>query len=236
MLEAVFAMPSINCVVSNLNLEELPDMVRFAKDIGFNISFLPVELLAGAKDGIRNWEARFIRHRPEMGLHSQDTPESVRRRVDKAYDKIIAMKAEGMPILNSTPYLEASRNYLKSGEFPVGGCDAGRLYFSIAPNGQFTICHRTVQQHIQFLDPDFEEYFHSKIYERRRLVEVGNCEGCMRACWIDTSSMFRTVRGFFETSKMVMGSRGSKSVTLEEAQRWARRESVSIVPESVSAK
>ena len=39
-------MPTINAVVSNLNLEELPDMVRFAKDIGFAISFLPIELLA----------------------------------------------------------------------------------------------------------------------------------------------------------------------------------------------
>ena len=38
------ALPNINCVVSNLNLEELPDMVRFAREIGFSISFLPVEL------------------------------------------------------------------------------------------------------------------------------------------------------------------------------------------------
>ena len=27
------ALPTINCVVSNLNLAELPDMVRFAQDI-----------------------------------------------------------------------------------------------------------------------------------------------------------------------------------------------------------
>ena len=62
------ALPTINCVVSHLNLEELPDMVRFARDVGFAISFLPVELLAEKKDGVRNWEARFIRYRPEMGV------------------------------------------------------------------------------------------------------------------------------------------------------------------------
>ena len=38
------AMPTINCVVSNLNLEELPELVHFAKAIGFAISFLPIEL------------------------------------------------------------------------------------------------------------------------------------------------------------------------------------------------
>ena len=59
------SMPTINCVVSNLNLEELPDLVRFARDVGFAISFLPIELLPDPKAGVRNWEARFIRYRPK---------------------------------------------------------------------------------------------------------------------------------------------------------------------------
>ncbi len=229
------AMPTINCVVSNLNLEELPDLVRFAKDVGFAISFLPIELLPDAKAGVRNWEARFIRYRPEMGLHTEDSPSSMLARVDKAYDQIIQMKAEGWPILNSTPYLESSRTYLKTGQFPAEGCDAGRLYFSIAPNGQFTICHRTVQQHIHFLDPDFEDYFHSAVYERARMLEAGSCEGCMRACWIDTSHMFRTLQGFMETAMMTLKPRRSPVASHEQAMSWARREDAPIVPDSASA-
>jgi MoaA/NifB/PqqE/SkfB family radical SAM enzyme len=225
------ALPSINCVVSNLNLEELPDMVRFARDVGFAISFLPVELLSDAKDGVRNWEARFIRHQPEMGLSSADAAARVRDRIDAAYDTLIEMKSQGMPILNSTPYLESSRRYLKTGRFPTEGCDAGRLYFSVAPNGQFTICHRTIHQHLHFLDPDFEEYFNSAVYERKRLMEAGSCEGCMRACWIDTSSMFRTVRGFFETAVLTTRPRLHQPVTAEQAQGWARREAIDIVPQ-----
>ena len=228
------ALPSINCVVSNLNLEELPDMVRFARDVGFAISFLPIELLADPKDGVRNWEARFIRHQPEMGM--TDSPERVAERIDRAYDTLIQMKSEGMPILNSTPYLEASRRYLKTGRFPSEGCDAGRLYFSVAPNGQFTICHRTVHQHLHFLDPDFEEYFRSVVYERKRLMEAGSCDGCMRACWIDTSSMFRTLRGFYETAVLTTRPRRHEPVTAEQAMRWARREAIDIVPQPVSAK
>jgi MoaA/NifB/PqqE/SkfB family radical SAM enzyme len=228
------AMPTINCVVSNLNLEELPDMVRFARDIGFAISFLPVELLATAKDGVRNWEARFIRYRPEMGLN-QD-PESARVRIDKAYDALIAMKAAGEPILNSTPYLEASRMYLKTGRFPAEGCDAGRLYFSVAPNGQFTICHRTVHQHLHFLDPNFEEYFHSGAYEQKRMMEAASCEGCMRACWIDTSSMFRSVQAFFETARLTTASRSRPPLDWDGALGLARHDDISIVPEAMSAK
>ena len=230
------SLPTINCVVSNLNLEELPGLVRFAKEIGFAVSFLPIELLADAKSGARNWEARFIRYRPEMGVHTADDGEQVRIRVDRAYDQIIKMKAEGWPILNSTPYLEASRNYLKTGRFPSEGCDAGKLYFSVAPNGQFTVCHRTQHQHLDFLDPDFEEYFNSALYERRRLMEVGSCEGCMRACWIDTSAIFRTIQGLSEIASLSLRNRQYQMPTLEQARSWARTDNVEIVPESVSAK
>ncbi len=224
-------MPTINCVVSNLNLEELPDIVRFAKDIGFHVSFLPVELLADAKDGVRNWEGRFIRYRPEMGLAVEDAPERVHARIDAAYDAIVRMKNEGWPILNSTPYLEASRMYLKTGRFPAEGCDAGRLYFSVSPNGQFAICHRTLHQHMNFMDPDFERYFASAEYERKRKLEAGSCEGCMRACWIDTSFMFRTIEGFFETATMTLAQRMPREpATWERASRWARHDQVAIVP------
>lgn len=226
--------PSINCVVSNLNLEELPDMVRFAKEIGFHISFLPVELLNDPKDGVRNWEGRFVRYRPEMGLNVNDSAEAVQDRIDRAYDQLVKMKKEGWPILNSTPYLEASRMYLKTGRFPAEGCDAGRLYFSVSPNGQFAICHRTLHQHVHILDPGFEEYFHSLEYERKRLLEAGSCEGCMRACWIDTSFMFRTIEGFFETARNVLTHEIEKPATWEEARLWARTDLQAVVPSAVA--
>ncbi len=224
-------LPSINCVVSNLNLEELPEMVKFAAAIGFHISFLPIELLADPKDGVRNWEARFVRHRPEMGLNVTDSAAAVQDRIDRAYETLLRMKKEGWPILNSTPYLEASRMYLKTGRFPAEGCDAGRLYFSVSPNGQFAICHRTEHQHLHFLDPKFEEYFHSADYERKRMLEAGSCEGCMRACWIDNSFMFRTIEGFFEASSMALTQKVKDPAPWEVAQKWARFDQVDIVPQ-----
>lgn len=232
LVEGTDGMPSINCVVSNLNLEELPDLVRFAKEIGFHISFLPVELLADPKDGVRNWEARFVRYRPEMGLGVNESAEEVQERIDRAYDTLIQMKKEGWPILNSTPYLEASRMYLKTGRFPAEGCDAGRLYFSVSPNGQFAICHRTEHQHLHILDPDFEKYFKSIEYERKRLLEAGSCEGCMRACWIDTSFMFRTMEGFWEASTMTLKQKVERPASWEQAKGWARHDLAAVVPSS----
>ena len=233
LLQGTDGFPMINCVVSHLNLEELSDMAHFAREIGFGISYLPVELLSDAKDGVRNWEARFIRYRPELQI-DVDANASVGARIDKAYDQVIELKRKGFPILNSTPYLEASRHYLKTGQFPAEGCDAGALYFSVAPNGQFTICHRTLHQHKHFLDPDFETYFRSEVYERIRLQEAGGCEGCMRACWIDTSSMFRTLQGFAETAWLQVKPTNRETIPWEEARRWARYDQVPIVPDASS--
>jgi hypothetical protein len=146
------------------------------------------------------------------------------------------MKAEGWPILNSTPYLEASRQYLKTGRFPGEGCDAGRLYFSVSPNGQFAICHRTTHQHMHILDPGFEDYFHGAAYEEKRQLEAGGCEGCMRACWIDTSSMFRTMEGFFETAKLTLRPpRTGRPATFAEASQLARRDEIELPAELVEA-
>lgn len=225
----------MNTVVSNLNLDEAPDLVNFAREIGFAVSFLPVELLATSKDGVRNWEARFIRHRPEMGL-AAGPQSNVGERIDKTYDALIKLKKEGASILNSTPYLDLARTYLKTGRFPADGCDAGALYFSVSPNGQFTICHRTSHGYKHFLDPDFEEYFKSVEYEHQRKMEAAACEGCMRACWIDTSSIFRTMEGFLEMSALNLKPMRRKPCTVEEAMAWAKYDDVDVVPGQASAK
>ncbi len=223
LLKGTRALPTINCVVSHLNLDELPDMAHFARDLGFAISFLPVELLDDPGQGASSWEDRFVRHQPDMRIPvDEQSARQVAERVDRAYGAILKLKRHGFPILNSTPYLEASRSYLKTGKFPAEGCDAGRLYFSIAPNGQYTICHRTQHRHMHILDDGFEEYFHSAEYEHRRMQEAASCTGCMRACWIDTSYMFRTLQGLMEITQLQLRSRTASPLTWEQARTWAR--------------
>jgi MoaA/NifB/PqqE/SkfB family radical SAM enzyme len=222
---------AINCVVSHLNLDELQEMVWFAKALGFAISFLPVELLDEPRGSSKQWEDRFIRFRPEMKIpRDPQSTSKVGERVRRAYDGLIDLKSQGWPILNSTPYLKASRHYLETGRFPAESCDAGRLYFSIAPGGQFTICHRTLHQHKHILDPDFEDYFRSATYEHLRKHEVASCEGCMRACWIDTSFMFRTLQGLSETTRMYLSRPTKKPLTWEQARTWARYDLGNVVP------
>jgi hypothetical protein len=44
----------------------------------------------------------------------------------------------------------------------------------------------------------------------------------MRACWIDTSSMFRTLEGFFDTARLTLARNKPQPISWDAAQKWAR--------------
>ena len=60
------------------------------------------------------------------------------------------------------------------------------------------------------------------VNEQKRMLEASSCEGCMRACWIDTSSMFRTMEGFFDTVKLTLRPRRGTPLDTEAALALAR--------------
>jgi len=219
-------MPILNCVVSSWNLDELPAMVRFAATLGFRISLLPVELLDDPQD--HGEQARFIRHCPDMEV--QHRGQDIRDKVEATYAELIEMKRMGWPLLNTTPYLRASRDFLAHGRLPPWTCDAGRLYFSIAPDGRYAICHRGARHHGSVLDDDFERYWRGRDHEQARRDEAERCPGCMRACWIDTSFIFRTPRGFLETARTNLRPRPRQLPTYEELLGWARFEGEPAAP------
>jgi hypothetical protein len=79
-----------------------------------------------------------------------------------------------------------------------------------------------MHQHGHILDPGFEDYFRSRDYERLRLREAASCEGCMRACWIDTSYMFRTLPALADAGRLALIRRTRRPLDWEQARTWAR--------------
>ncbi len=202
----------MNTVVSKENLLELPDLVRFAGDLGYHHSLIPVELAEDPHDRAN----KFITHQPKMALSEEE-----RLEVDAVYDKLIQMKKEGASILSTTPYLMASRAYFKTGVFPLP-CDAGRLYFSVNPGGMMTICHRGYDRK-SMLDADIIDYFRSSAFQDDAKAEADACSGCVRPCWIDTGFMFKTWMGFVETSRINLNLRRERTtLSYEEALARAR--------------
>lgn len=174
----------INTVVSPLNIKELPELSQFAKAKGYYISFVPVET-----DGTSEFD------------FTQDDY----RWIDESYDYLISMKKMARTsIFNSSVFLKKSRQYLKSRQ-PNWQCDAGKLYFSINPKGELSICHK-FKPAVFPLKSDFKSFFKLKELEDNRKSLIKSCPGCMRPCWAEVSFLLKDKRSLWEMLKIQTSS------------------------------
>lgn len=176
----------INTVVSRLNIEELPRLAQFADRLGYYISFVPFEL-----PGITHCSLSYEDYDAEFKI--TDIQHDL---IDKSYEALISKKRKNSRILNSTLFLENSRGFLKSGRVNWQ-CDAGKLYFSVNPEGRFSICHRF--DPIDCFDLD---YINSSQFQSKRDELVKNCPGCMRPCWAEISYLMKDRKSFWEMAKV----------------------------------
>jgi MoaA/NifB/PqqE/SkfB family radical SAM enzyme len=180
----------INTTVSRLNLEELPSLAKFAGKLGYHISYIPLEPIAVGPCGFYSND-----YSPEFKITAEDY-----RIVDRIYDELIRMKERGNNIFNSTRFLENSRQFFKTSQINWQ-CDAGKLYLSINPQGNFSACHRFHSD---------GEYFNSnlgcliKSHDFRLKWEklIKDCPGCMRPCWAEISLMMKDWKSFWQMIKI----------------------------------
>jgi len=110
----------LNTVISPLNIDEIYDIAKFAKDHNFKISFLPIET---------NYN---------VSLKFKETDFN---KIDLLYDFLISENKKYNYIFNSSKFLEMSKEYLK-GIQSQRHCHAGKLYISINPDGNIAPCHK----------------------------------------------------------------------------------------------
>ncbi len=202
----------INCVVSHHNVRELPQMVAFAKAVGYFISFVPVHL--APEEGEHD---RFERCAPEMAI----SPEQ-REALVAAYDELLELKRRGAPIVNSTPFLRQSREFLSErGQY--WRCDAGALYFSIDPRGRFAICH-DYEAKRDYSAEEVLERFGSPGFAEERDKLIAECGSCMRPCWAEVTHMIHDWRALWEMAKLRLAVRRARRlVSYDEALAAAER-------------
>lgn len=182
---------NINCVVSRANLRELPRMVDLAERLGFWISFIPLE--------VHEYGGQIIeRERADaMFFTKADHAE-----LDEMFGRLIEMKRQGRRIFSSTPFLEESLDYLKGGT-PRWQCLAGALFFSVSPEGRFSICHKfdgtgqTRQQYYVY-EPHFPRQYRDPVFQDQCARTAHPCKACLRPCWAEVTMAFTHPRAFFE--------------------------------------
>ena len=186
------SVPILNACVSKLNYAELPELVRFAKSLGFFASFVPVSLAPLPEQG-----DGFAAHAPEMAIQPADYPG-----LESAYAQLLAMKRQGEPIANSSRFLRDSLAYLKN-QPCRWTCDAGRLYLSVSPQGDIALCHR-FQPFARWDSDELAALLSTSAEQRSRSAEQRrNCPGCMRPCWAEISHAVHDTGALLEAAGLV---------------------------------
>jgi MoaA/NifB/PqqE/SkfB family radical SAM enzyme len=156
----------MNCVISRKNLRELEDLVRLAEELGALISFEPLHETPGL-EGV--WE--------EMGIGDADLPE-YRRSVDR----LIEMKRDGRPIINSLTYLKMVRD--RNLDFR---CHAPQIVLSVASDGTVQTC-RVHKEPLGNVSQGLARVWDSS--KRRQEEIVRECKGCLFFGYVENSLLY----------------------------------------------
>jgi MoaA/NifB/PqqE/SkfB family radical SAM enzyme len=156
----------MNCVISRKNLGELESLVGLAEELGALISFEPLHETPGF-EGV--WE--------EMGIGDFDLP-AFRRSVDR----LIEMKREGRPIINSLTYLRMVRD--RNLDFR---CHAPQIVLSVASDGTVQTC-RVHKEPLGNVSEGIARVWESS--KKRREEIVRECDGCLFFGYVENSLLY----------------------------------------------
>lgn len=158
----------LNSAISPLNIDEIYDIADFAKKRDLKISFLPIE-----HNG--NQALRFMKNDFN--------------KLNAVYDFLIKEAKHSPHIFNSSDFLKMSKKH-QQGIRLKNYCHAGKLYFSINPDGNISPCHKY--------------HSHARLNFKDILDPGKSCSDCMRPCWIEISNFFTCRKAFFERIKKLI--------------------------------
>ncbi|MBF0311749.1 MAG: radical SAM protein, partial [Magnetococcales bacterium] len=165
---------ALGCVISPRNLEDIPDVLRFATRIGWMLSLVPAHVTKPGKP--RN----FATFDASLRFPPERLP-----RVREMLRQVKTMREAGEYLYDSDEYLDDIDRYL-SGE-PLRWrrrnndlCDSPNLYFAIQPNGDMAVCcDYRLPESVPVQHPDFPEWYRSFRLRQQVAAITSRCSGCM---------------------------------------------------------
>ncbi len=158
----------MNCVISAKNMDELEDLVHLAESLDTQISFEPLHESFGI-DG-KVWKTLGIRDLP---------------RYEKAVERLIELKREGAPIINSQTYLEMIKTLN-----PRFKCHASDIILHVASDGTLENC-RVHREPLGNVSEGIARVW--KNSQKRRKETAQGCQGCLFFGYVENSLLYEFV-------------------------------------------
>lgn len=155
----------MNCVLSNKNLDDIEPLILLAKELGTKISFEPVHEFSGI--GKETWD--------EIGIRD-------REKYSRVVDRIIELKKQGYPIINSKTYLRMLRDLDMDYK-----CRASSVIINVSPKGVAETCRVHHEPLGNVITEGFEKVWNNSKARREEIVR--NCEGCLFFGYTENSLM-----------------------------------------------
>jgi len=146
----------LNCVISRLNLDDIEELVHMARELDVRISFEPLNESESIDRTV--WD--------EIGIRDVDLD-----KYRQTVGRIIEMKKEGYPIINSKTYLKMVRDMK-----PAYRCHASDMILNVTSDGVIENC-RLCRKPLGNVEDGIGRVWESSKDMRREIVE--GCDGCL---------------------------------------------------------
>lgn len=155
----------MNCVISGKNLDDIEELVQLAQDIGVKISFEPMYEFKGIDDDV--WSS--------MGIRDMD-------KYRRTIDRVIEMKRQGYPIINSISYLSMIKD-LKKGF----NCHVNNFILDVTLDGSIENC-RVHREPLGNINEGIANVWKRSRSQQHEVTK--NCEGCFFFGYVENSMMY----------------------------------------------
>ena len=208
------------CVISPFNFLQIPQIVKFATEIGWWVSLVPAHKTD--PDQPRSFSSF-----NEFLDFSNEQIESV----FEVLDQIKAMKKEGFNIYDSDQYIDDIKNFVSKKPLTwrnrnSGLCDAGSLYFAVLPDGTAApCCDYRYERNIKVYEEDFLKEFHDSNLIKESKKIASNCSGCLYGSYPEISISARFVKASIERFEIFKSEKKTKiaKLTKEELGKIAEK-------------
>lgn len=155
----------MNCVISGRNLSDIEPLVYLAGELGVWISFEP---LNESEDiGREVWD--------RIAIRDMDT-------YRKTVEKIIHLKKEGYPIINSLTYLRMIKDL--NMDFK---CHASDIILNVTSDGRIENC-RKIKKKLGCVSDGLENVWKSTAGSRKKITR--ECKGCLFFGYVEGSLLY----------------------------------------------
>lgn len=155
----------MNCVLTGKNLEDIETLVLLAKELEVKVSFEPVHRFPEISEEVWN----------DVGISDMEKFRST-------VDRIIELKEQDYPIINSKTYLRMVRD----GEMDYK-CRASGIIMNVTYDGTLETCRVQNEYLGNVMWDGFESVWKNSEEQRKEIVR--NCKGCLFFGYVENSLM-----------------------------------------------